>query len=1110
MKCPRCHQLNRDGARFCDGCGAPLAGRCAGCDGDLPPGARFCPHCGQPAAAATPAAASSFGSPQSYTPRYLAEKILISKAALEGERKLVTVLFADLKGSMEMLAERDPEEARKLIDPVLERMMEAVHHYEGTVSLVMGDGIMALFGAPLAVEDHAVRACYAALRMQEQVRRYADEARRRHGVNVQIRVGLNSGEVVVRAVGSDLHMDYSAVGRTTHLAARMEQLASPGSILLTASTLEMVEGFVAVEKLGRVPVKGLADAVEVYEATGAGPVRTRLQAAARRGLTQFVGREHELEQLRRAQRLAAGGQGQVVAIVAEAGVGKSRLVHEFIHGHDLQDWLVVECAAVSYGKSTSYLPVINLLRSYFDIHDRDDLQVIGDKVAAKVLALDAAMASALPALQALLDVPVRDAAWQAVAPGQRRQETLDALRRLALGEARKRPVLLIFHDLHWIDGETQALLDGLVESLGSERVLLLVTYRPEHRDGWGGKPCYGQLRLDALSAASAERFLQALLGDDPGLAPLKQLLARNGNPFFLEETVRTLVETGALAGQRGHYLLAQPIQAIQVPPSVQAVLAARIDRLSQEDKRLLQTASVIGKEVPLALLQAVSELSNESLRGALDRLKAAEFLDETELFPDLLYAFKHALTLEVAYGGLLHERRRDLHGRIVGAIETQHRDRLEEQTERLAHHALRGELQHKAVGYLRQAGARSAARSALLDAQDWFEHALGVLQALPPDRATLEQGFEVRLELRHLLVQFGEARRSFERLREAEALAEQLDDDARRGRVFAFATNVLSLLGRLDEALAVGIRALQIAERQQNLRLRIQTTTYLEQVHYHRAEHERVVELASANLASLPGDWVYENLGSATPAAVFDRCWAVMSLAELGRFDAAAPLEAEMLRLAAPTHHATTISQAHFAAGRLRLARGDWDAARAHFERAMAVCRSGHIDLGLPRAVAACAWVLARDGAAGAAMDLLGEGRVLVARLAAQGSGGHLGWAYVSLGHAALLLGRAGAARELGGQALDCAAAHPGVQAHAHHLLGEAMRDSGDGDAQPAESHYRQALALAAPCGMRPLIAHCHHGLGTLLRDRGTPQAQTHLDTATALYREMDMRSFLD
>src|SRR5215510_3923524 len=426
MKCPRCQQENPPQAKFCLECATSLALQCASCGTQLPAGAKFCFECATPVSA--PGSSPRFISPEAYTPKYLADKILTSKAALEGERKQVTVLFADLKGSMELLADRDPEEARKILDPVLELMMEAVHHYEGTVNQVMGDGIMALFGAPVAHEDHAVRACYAALRMQDSVKRHAEGVQRAAGVPIQIRIGLNSGEVVVRSIGSDLHMDYTAVGQTVHLAARMEQTAMAGSILLSADALRLAEGFVEVKPLGPVNVKGLSEPVEVYEVTGAGPARTRLQAAARRGLTRFVGRDAELEQLRRAQQLAGSGRGQVAAIVGEAGVGKSRLLYEFTHSHRMRGWLILESASVSYGKATSYLPVIDLLKGYFKVQDRDDLREIREKVTGKLLTLDESLRSTLPALLALLDVPVEDAEWQRLDPGQRRQRTLDGVR----------------------------------------------------------------------------------------------------------------------------------------------------------------------------------------------------------------------------------------------------------------------------------------------------------------------------------------------------------------------------------------------------------------------------------------------------------------------------------------------------------------------------------------------------------------------------------------------------------------------------------------------------------------------------------------------------------
>ena len=1088
---------------------ARLASVCAACGAANGPGQKFCGECGAPITQAAGAAKSA--SPESYTPKHLAEKILSSKSALEGERKQVTVLFADLKGSMELLADRDPEEARKLLDPVLERMMEAVHRYEGTVNQVMGDGIMALFGAPLAHEDRAVRACYAALRMQESLKKYAEEVRRSHGAVVKIRVGLNSGEVVVRAIGSDLHMDYTAVGQTTHLAARVEQLADPGAIVITPDTLALCEGYVEVKSLGPVPVKGLAEPVEIYEVTGAGPARTRLQASARRGLTRFVGRDAEVEQLRRAQQLAGDGHGQVAAIVGEAGVGKSRLVYELTHSHRLQGWLALESASVSYGKATSYLPVIDLLKGYFKIQDRDDLREIREKVTGKLLTLDRALEPTLPALLALLDVPVDDAAWHTLDPAQRRQQTLDAVKRLLLQEAREQPLLLIFEDLHWIDGETQALLDGLVESLGSARLLLLVNYRPEYQHAWGSKTVYSQMRLDALPAESAGELLDALLGEDPGLMPLKQLLVKRGNPFFLEETVRTLVETKALAGERGRYRLTQPVQAIQVPPTVQVMLAARIDRLSQEDKRLLQTASVVGKDVPFALLQAIAELADEALRRGLDHLQAAEFVYETGLYPDLEYSFKHALTHDVTYGGLLQERRRELHARIVDGIETLHGDRLGEHTERLAHHAVRAELREKAVHYLWQAGGKAAARSALPDARIWLEQALGVLEALPESPSTLEQAFEIRLELRPVLSQLGEVRRAHERTREAETIAERLNDDRRRGRVCGLMTNTHSMLGELDEALASGTRALEIAGRLGDLRLRIPATAHLEEAHYLRGEYERVVELATDNLAALPADWVYEYFGGAAPASVVGRRWLVDSLAELGRFAKAAEPLAEAIRLAEPTHHAYTVGMAYSAASTLHLLKGDWGRARSLTEQWIAGLRTGNIVLQLPRAVASSAWVLAQLGEASEALSRLREGQQLVERQAAGGIIAQRAWTYHSLGRACLLHGQLDEARRLGNRAIESSPRHPGYAAHALHLLGDVATHPDRFDAESGEAHYRQALALAEPRGMRPLVAHCHLGLGKLYRRAGKgQQAQEHLTAATTMYREMDMRFWLE
>jgi class 3 adenylate cyclase/tetratricopeptide (TPR) repeat protein len=760
MKCPSCNASVPEAAKFCSECGAPLPRVCPACGEDNPASAKFCSECGAQLAPAPSLASPAtggglangqprFASAKDYTPKHLAEKILTSRAALEGERKQVTVLFADLKGSMELIAERDPEEARAILEPILERMMGAVHHYEGTVNLVMGDGIMALFGAPLAHEDHAVRACYAALRMQDAIRRFTVELRASHGLEVQIRVGLNSGDVVVGAIGSDLQMDYTAVGQTTHLAARMEQLAAPGTVRLTADTLRLAEGYVSVKPRGPMPVKGVPHPVEVFELTGAAELRGRLHAARARGLTHFVGRQDEIIQMQSTLAQARAGQGQIVAVVGEPGVGKSRLFLEFMHSHHMEGWLVIEASSVSYGKATPYLPLIDLLKAYFKIDQLDNARAVRAKVTGQIFELDEALREVVPAVLWLIEALASDDPFLALAPEQRRQRTLAAVKRLLLRESQLQPLFLVFEDLHWIDAETQAFLDDLINSVPTAALVLAVNYRPEYRHGWGGKTCYRQLRIDPLPVAGAEELLNALIGNDASVAPLKRLLIERteGNPLFLEESVRALVETQDLVGEAGAYRLGRAAGAIQVPPTVQTILASRIDRLSPEHKRLLQAASVVGKDVALPLLEAVAAIPADAFREGLAQLQAAEFIYETQLFPEIEYTFKHALTHEVAYGSLLAERRRALHATIAEAIERLYGPQLTEHVEVLAHHAVRGRVADKAVRYLREAAAKAAARSANREAVEFFAAALEALKTLPAGNDTLATELDTLIEM---------------------------------------------------------------------------------------------------------------------------------------------------------------------------------------------------------------------------------------------------------------------------------------------------------------------------------------------------------------------------
>ena len=1049
--------------------------------------------------------------PLSYTPKHLAEKILTSRSALEGERKQVTVLFADIKDSTELIRDLDPEEAQQLIDPALHLLMEAVHRYEGTVNQVLGDGIMALFGAPIGHEDHAARACYAALAMQAAMQDYTEEVRRSRGLTLRIRVGLNSGEVVVRTIGNDLHMDYSAVGQTTNLASRMEQLAAPGSVVLTASTLRLVEGLVRVNDLGPIPVKGMTEPVEVYELTGATAIRRRLQAAVARGLTRFVGRDTEIETLNQALEQAGNGHGQVVAAVGEAGVGKSRLVYEFVHSHRTQGWLVLESASVSYGKATPYFPVVDLLKRYVHVEEGDDPRTIRAKVTGQILTLDDSLQETIPALLSLLDALPDDSLFLQLDPPQQRQRTLDGLKRILLRESQVQPVLLVFEDLHWIDSETQALLDRLVESLPTAQLLLLVNYRPEYQHGWGSKTFYTQLRLDPLLPESTDAFLAALLGNDPSLQSLKKLLIdrTEGNPFFLEESVRTLVETEMFDGEPGAYRLVQELPAIHVPATVQAVLAARIDRLPQDEKRLLQTAAVIGTEVPLPLLQAIAELPEEAIHRGLTHLQAAEFLYETSLYPEHAFTFKHALTHEVAYGSLLQERRRMLHARIVEALETLVRDRLNEQVERLAQHALRGEVWDKAVSYYRQAGTKAVAHSAHREAVACCEQALVALDHLPEHHDTLELAIDLRLDLRIALLPLDEHGRVLDTLREAETFAKALDDPRRLGWVTTLMSHVLRMRGDLDNALADGQRAVGLLMSAGDVSLQVLAQFCLGEVYVSRGDYRQAIDALQRNVEVLDTGIVRERFGGFAVGpglqSVASRFWLAYALAEVGAYTEGMARGEEAVRLAEADEHPFSLALAYRGIGHVYLRKGDIHKAIPLLHRGLELCRAWNITVHYFSLAADLSLVFALSGQVTEALALLEQ-------IMAQPSFGRQAYRLALVSETYLLAGRMDQATSLAMQALELARQQVdrGTQAYALRLLGDIAMHRNPPDNDQAEAYYQQALTLAVELGMRPLQAHCHRGLGTLYRQTGQGEhARAALSTAIELYRAMAMTFWL-
>jgi len=1108
MQCPRCQHDNPTHAKFCLECGARLPLTCTKCRAELPGSAKFCLECGEQVAGQIQAR-----SPESYTPKHLAEKILTSKAALEGERKQVTVLFADLKGSMELLADRDPEDARKILDPVLERMMEAVHRYEGTVNQVMGDGIMALFGAPLAHEDHAVRACYAALRMQEAITQYAKEVRQRRGIPIHIRVGLNSGEVVVRSIGSDLHMDYTAVGQTTHLAARMEQMALPDAIFISADTARLTEGAVQIESLGPTPVKGLTAPVPVYRLTGAAALHTRLSASAARGLTPFVGRQEHLDLLRQAMSRAASGHGQLVAVVGEAGAGKSRLVWELTHGHLPTGWRLLQGRSVSYGKATSYLPLMELVKDYFQSGDQAEAQTVREQLRATLHALDPTLAPIVPALLSVLAIPTQDPRWEILDPQVRRNRTFDALKRLLLREAQVQPLLLIFEDLHWIDAETQAFLEMFVESLPTAPLLLLVNYRPEYQHAWGSKTYYQQIRTDSLSPDNANELLASLLGGDASLALLTdQLIERTeGNPFFLEESVRTLLETHVLVGIPGHYRLSAPLSALPVPPTVQAVLATRIDRLAPDDKTLLQSAAVIGRDVAVPILQSIAELPEHVLLTCLAHLQASEFLYESRLFPDLEYTFKHALTQEVTYGSLLQERRRELHARIVAAVERRQGIRVSEHVELLAHHAVRGELWEKAIDYLGKAGTNAYTRGALQESLTFHERALALLPHLAGSTENVRRAIDVRLDLQRPLFVLGQIPRVIQLSAEAEPLARQIEDRPRLARIWTQFSRNSWVAARYSEGIDYAKRALAVAEVTDNPELRLFSAFLLAAGKVAVAEYGIAARLLTGMLEG-PDREAAKHLSSNIGSVFVGGCfWLVASLVPVGDFERARRYSDAANDLAdasdSPHDQATAYLMRAFALAD----QGHLAEAVSWGERAVRLCETTPIFPWLSSACCHLGRALAASGRVADGLSYLERGVMVHESL---GLKVYLSQFYVYWAEGLLLAGDIDRAKEVVEKALDLAArsAERGIEATALSVLGAvALATGAVHGAEQAHRHYESAKAIGKDLGMRPLVAHCHLGLGKLYRRTGERQlAREHLTTVTTMYREMGMTYWLE
>jgi class 3 adenylate cyclase len=804
MKCPKCQFDNREGAKFCNECGHKFEQACPECGVTNRVGSKFCDECGYDLRASKEASPIDFSKPQSYTPKFLAEKILTTRSSIEGERKLVTVLFADVANYMSMSEKLDPEEIHQIMDGCFKILMDEIHKYEGTINQFTGDGVMALFGAPVAHEDHAQRACHAALSIQKALKVFEEKIKNDFGADFKMRIGLNSGPVIVGSIGDDLRMDYTAVGDTSNIASRIENMARPGTSLVSSHTHKLAMDFFEFKSLGKIEVKGKVEPQRAYELLKAGWVETRIGAAAAKGLTRFVGRKNSLATLKEALEEALAGSGQVVAIVGEAGVGKSRLLLEFKNLLLQSEYAYLEGQCFHFGGSVSYLPFLDILRSYFDIKEGDREFTINQKMTDKITELDEKLESALRPFRELLSLKVEDEDFLELVPQQKKERTFEALRNLLIRVSQERPLVLVIEDMHWIDKTSEEFLDYLIGWLAGSHILLILLYRPEYTHPWGSKSFYRKIGLNQLTAQSCAELVQAILEDGDVSAEIRELILYRaaGNPFFMEEFTHTLLENGSIQRKEKQYVLSEKSSDIQVPDTIQGIIAARMDRLEDNLKRTMQVASVIGRDFAFRILQTITGL-REELKGYLINLQGLEFIYEKSLFPELEYIFKHALTQEVAYNSLLHKKRKKIHQRIGNAIEEIYAERLEEFFEMLAYHFEQGEVWEKALEYTLEAAERARNLYAQPEAISHYWQALELLEHLP---RTVERGrthIDVVLRLIRLWITSGAGgKKGLRHIDEAIRTANDLGDAGCMARLESFKGYISGDEGLLTRAIA--------------------------------------------------------------------------------------------------------------------------------------------------------------------------------------------------------------------------------------------------------------------------------------------------------------------
>jgi class 3 adenylate cyclase/tetratricopeptide (TPR) repeat protein len=1118
MECPQCRHANPPETKFCGECGTRLQSLCPACQTVNPPTNKFCSECGQrltstapaPAPAVAPAAQPArFASPETYTPKHLAEKILTSKSAIEGERKIVTVMFSDASGFTAMSEKLDPEDVHAIMDRAFEVILGAVHRYEGTVNQFLGDGVMALFGAPIAHEDHAQRALSAALAIQNDLKPLAEDVKRTHGIEFRMRVGINTGPVVVGAIGHDLRMDYTAVGDTTNLAARLLAIAQPGQIVASRRTQHLRDRFFVFDDLGDFHVKGKTEPVRAYAVSSEISGRTRLEVSRERGLTPLVGRDQELKSLAGIHHRAADGHGAIAMLVGDPGVGKSRLLYEFLHRLEAERVIELETTCVSFGRSMAYRPIVELLRRYLGLFEG----IAGEEIRSRVveqhqfLGLEGEERAIL--LAHFLGVSAPPEFLNRLSGPQLKERTLDAVRDVFVRVSELEPLILIVENMHWIDTASEEFLAHLAAGLPGHRVLLVLTTRPGYAAPWLAPPLAETITLEGLGAADVRGMVRTLLAAEEVSEQVFKILDERseGNPLYVEEILRQLQETGGIAVEGGKARLSRADAT--VPATIHDIIAARVDRLAEALKQTLQGAAVVGRRFGVSLVSRVLKVNPDQVAGHLRELHGLDFVFPSAQEPEPMYSFKHALTQDVVYAGVLERRRRTYHLAAGLGLEELFAPRIDDVVELVAYHFGRGQVWDKAATYLRQAAVKAQARSAHREALASLEEALGALRRLPETPQTREQEIDVRLELRGSLYPLGEFEKMLTYLREAEAMASAISDSRRLGLVSIHTAEYFRQTGRFAEARTLAEQALTLGDKLQDRPLQLYASHYLGLACHALGDYRRASEVLRAVVQSPPtesrsGAFAGMLIGSWTFFQAITLAWFSRCLAELGEFEESVDAGRRAVALAEELGNPYSLAAACIGLGHSSLVRGDLDAAGPVLERACSVAREANLTLFRPQAtrLLGATYLLAGRidegvGLVRAAADEVESRRLLMQQAAV----------LALLGEACLVADRIDEASTAAQRALTLARerGQRGDAAAALYVLGEAAaRVSPAPD--KAEHHYLAASALALELEMRPLLARCHLGLGRLyLRGGDRNRAEDHLLAAMRLFIAMNM-----